>query len=210
MTPADDILRDAQPAAEVYRERTVVSRSQRLARSGTVGTTVWITGLPAAGKSTLAGALEQLLLHHDLPAYRLDGDNLRLGLNADLGFSHSDRSENVRRTAHAARLLADAGVIAIVALVSPYASDRALARRVHVDDGLGFLEVWMSTSLAECERRDPKELYARARRGELHGMTGIDDPYEPPAAPEITIAHSDAVADAAARVWQLLRTVVHR
>jgi bifunctional enzyme CysN/CysC len=121
----------------------------------------------------------------------LDGDNLRHGLNGDLGFSAADRAENVRRTAEVAALLADAGVVVLVALVSPYRADRAAARAVHERAGLPFLEAWVSTPLEECERRDPKHLYARARAGELRGLTGVDDPYEPPDAPELEVGGPD-------------------
>src|SRR3954467_12056374 len=113
------------------------------------------------------------------PAYRLDGDNLRYGLNVDLGFSPADRNENVRRTGEVARLMADAGVVTIVSLVSPYAAGREAVRAAHEELGLDFLEVWVNTPIDECRRRDPKGLYARARTGEIHGLTGVDDPYEP-------------------------------
>ena len=125
-------------------------------------------------------------------AYRLDGDNLRHGLNENLGFSAEDRAENVRRTAHAARLLADAGTVAVVSLVSPYAADRQLAREAHEAAGLEFVEIFVDTPLEECERRDPKGLYARARAGEIEGMTGIDDPYEAPASPDLVLHPGDA------------------
>jgi len=157
-----------------------------------VGATVWLTGLPAAGKSTVGSALEERLVMQGVPALRLDGDNLRHGLNGNLGFDAADRAENVRRTAHAAKLLAEAGVVAIVALVSPYAADRELARSVHEDEGIEFLEVFVDTPLQECERRDPKGLYSRARAGELHGMTGVDDPYEPPESPDVRLLPTDA------------------
>lgn len=142
------------------------------------GAVVWITGLPAAGKTTLARALHARLAAAGRPAHVLDGDELRTGLCAGLGFSAADRRENVRRAACAARILADAGVVAIAALVSPYRADRAMAREACSPHR--FLEVFVDTPLAECERRDPKGLYRRARRGELRGMTGIDDPYEAP------------------------------
>ena len=137
------------------------------------------------------------------PGYRLDGDNLRHGLNANLGFSAEDRAENVRRTAHAARLLADAGVIAIVSLVSPYAADRAAARAAHDETGLEFVEVWVNTPLEECERRDPKGLYAKARAGEITGFTGVDDPYEAPESPDLELGMG-AIEDAVERAWALL------
>lgn len=154
------------------------------------GATVWLTGLPASGKSTLATALEAQLVRSGRIAYRLDGDNLRHGLNGDLGFDRAGRAESVRRTAHAAQLLADAGVVVIVALVSPYLADRSAARQVHADNELPFVEVFVDTPLELCERRDPKGLYARARTGLLTGMTGVDDPYEPPAQPDLTVRPS--------------------
>ena len=164
-----------------------LTREQRSRALGHQGATIWITGLPASGKSTLAGGVEVALVARGRPALRLDGDNLRHGLNGDLGFDPADRAENVRRTAHAACLLAEAGVVAVVALVSPYTADRALARRIHHDAGLPFVEVFLDTPLAVCERRDPKGLYARARSGQLQGFTGVDDPYEPPKQPELTL-----------------------
>jgi bifunctional enzyme CysN/CysC len=151
------------------------------------GATVWLTGLSASGKSTIATILEERLLHSGRPAYVLDGDNLRHGLNGDLGFDAASRSENVRRAAHVARLFADAGMIAVVCLISPYAADRELARVLHESNGIPFVEVFVDTPLAECERRDPKGLYARARAGELRGFTGIDDPYERPEKADVVI-----------------------
>ena len=167
------------------------------------GATLWLTGLPASGKSTLAAAVEARLLEDGRPAYVLDGDNLRHGLNGDLGFSAEDRAENIRRTAHVARLLADAGTVAIVSLVSPFAADRDQARRLVESGGLPFHEVWVSTPVEECERRDPKGLYARARRGEITGMTGIDDPYEAPERAEVVIS-GGSTADAVKRIGRLL------
>ena len=162
-----------------------VERSRRAAATGGAGATVWLTGLPASGKSTIAVALEAALLDHSRAAYLLDGDNLRHGLNGNLGFSTDDRAENVRRTGEVARLFADAGVVAVVSLVSPYEADRSRVRGLHEADALPFVEVFVDTPLEECERRDPKGLYARARAGELKGMTGIDDPYEAPRSPEL-------------------------
>ena len=181
-----------------------VTPADRAAALGFKGATVWFTGLPASGKSTLAVELEALLIGAGRPALRLDGDNLRHGLNGDLGFSAEDRAENVRRTAHAAALLAEAGVVALTALVSPYRSDRASARAIHDAAGVPFLEVWVSTPLAECERRDPKGLYARARAGELPGLTGVGDVYEEPERPEIEIGGAEAIPAAAQRVLSLL------
>lgn len=179
-------------------------RAQRARAVGQQGATIWLTGLPASGKSTLAKALEQLLVAGGHPAYRLDGDNLRHGLCGDLGFSAGDREENVRRTAHVARILADAGLIAIVALVSPFKASRDAARAMHEAEQLRFVEVFIDTPLEECERRDPKGLYARARAGEIAGMTGIDSPYEPPATAELRLAPPWAAEAAARQVRALL------
>jgi bifunctional enzyme CysN/CysC len=181
-----------------------LTRKDRWKALGQRGATVWLTGLPASGKSTIAAALEQSLVAQGRIAYLLDGDNLRHGLNGNLGFSAEDRAENVRRTAQVARLFADAGAIALVSLVSPYARDRIAAREAHAEAELDFIEVYVNTPLEECERRDPKGLYARARRGELSGMTGIDDPYEAPAAAEVEVA-GGSVEDAVAAVLVQLR-----
>jgi len=175
--------RGGRPAAALE----AVTAAERAAALGHRGATVWMTGLPAAGKSVLAGALERAILARGRPAYRLDGDVLRRDLCTDLGFSRADRAENVRRVALLARALADAGVIAIVAVVSPHAAPRLAARAAHAEVAIEFIEVFLATPLELCERRDPKGLYARARRGELHGLTGVDDPYEPPSDPELTI-----------------------
>ena len=181
-----------------------VSRLRRAEVLG-AGATVWFTGLPASGKSTIAVAAEAALLERGRPAYLLDGDNLRHGLNADLGFSAEDRGQNVRRTGEVALLFADAGLVALASLVSPYGSDRRRVRERHQGEGLRFLEVYVNTPLEECERRDPKGLYARARAGELPGMTGIDDPYEPPERPELELRPLEqAVPEAVAAVLALL------
>ena len=162
------------------------------------GATVWLTGLSGSGKSTVAVVLEALLVGLGRPAYRLDGDNLRLGLNADLGFAAEDRAENVRRAGEVARLFAEAGVVAIVPLISPYRVGRDHARKIHLDAGLPFLEVFVDTPLSLCEERDPKGLYAKARAGEITGFTGIDDPYEAPIHAELRLkpADGDPVAQA--------------
>ena len=178
--------------------------SERWSALGRPGATLWLTGLPSSGKSTVAAAAEAQLVRSGRHALRLDGDNLRHGLNANLGFAAEDRAENVRRTAHAAALLAEAGVIAVTSLVSPYAADRDAARQLHAERGLPFYEIHVATPLAECERRDPKGLYARARAGELTGMTGIDDPYEAPAAPELVIDGTAPLDESVAKVLDLL------
>lgn len=145
---------------------------------GGAAVTVWLTGLPGAGKTTLARAAAERLAAAGRAAHVLDGDALRAGLNSDLGYSREDRRESVRRAAHVARVLNEAGITALVAHVSPYRADRELARQVV--GAPQFVEVHVATSLDECRRRDPKALYARAARGELRGLTGVDDPYEPP------------------------------
>lgn len=147
--------------------------------------TIWLTGLSAAGKSTLAFALERLLIEAGHPCYVLDGDNVRHGLNSNLGFSAEDRSENIRRVAEVAKLMNDAGLIVITAFISPFREDRAKARAI-IGDGV-FQEVYVSADLAACEERDPKGLYKKARDGEVPEFTGISSPYEAPDAPELTI-----------------------
>jgi adenylyl-sulfate kinase len=185
--PGERGERTAARSPDVRWDVAGVSRARRRALIGRGGAVVWLTGLPGAGKSTIAGAVEERLLEQGVTAYRLDGDNLRHGLNGDLGFSPADRGENVRRTAHAARLLADAGTVVLVSLVSPIANDRLGARRLCEGWEIPFLEVWVSTPLATCEARDPKGLYARARQGALTGLTGVDDPYEAPREPELEL-----------------------
>jgi len=188
-------------ATDVTWHPTAVRREDRPWR----GATVWLTGLSGSGKSTVAVELERRLVAAGRPAYLLDGDNVRHGLNGDLGFSADDRAENVRRVGHVARLFADAGVVAVVPLISPYRADRALVRALHAEAGLPFVEVFVDTPLELCEQRDPKGLYAKARAGEITGFTGIDDPYEPPDAPELVLVPADgdpaAMAD---RVLALL------
>src|SRR5207245_3582934 len=161
-----------------------VTRERRWSTLGQQGATLWFTGLPGAGKSTIAAAVEESLIAAGQPAFLLDGDNLRHGLNGDLGFDERARTENVRRTAHVARLLAESGTIALVSLVSPYAADRDSAAALHAADDLPFLEVFVDAPLEVCERRDPKGLFARARAGQLSGLTGIGAPYGPPASPD--------------------------
>jgi adenylyl-sulfate kinase len=179
-------------------------REQRWAALGHGGATLWMTGLPGSGKSTVAAGVEAALLGSGRSAYVLDGDNLRHGLNGDLGFSAADRTENVRRTAEVSALLADAGVVVLVALVSPYRADREAARAVHAARGLPFVEVHVATSLEECERRDPKGLYARARAGEISGLTGVDDPYEPPVSPDVVVGAGESLSDAVSIVLAAL------
>jgi adenylyl-sulfate kinase len=191
-------VRSRGPANVVWQEGEV-GRQERWDCLGQRGGTVWFTGLSGSGKSTTAAAVEAQLLADGRWAYRLDGDNIRHGLCRDLGFSHEDRTENVRRVSEVALLFADAGAIALVCLVSPYRSDRASVRRLHEQAGLPFLEVYVSTSLEECSRRDVKGLYARADCGEIDDLTGVGAPYEPPLSPDLEIDESLGI-DAAARL----------
>jgi bifunctional enzyme CysN/CysC len=179
---------------------TAVPRSERIERTGQRGVTIWLTGLSGSGKSSVAVAAERLLVASGRVTYLLDGDNLRHGLNADLGFSESDRHENVRRVGEVARLMADAGVVSLVPLISPYRVGRARARRAHEEAGLPFVEVFVDTPLTVCEQRDPKGLYAQARAGRISGFTGIDAPYEPPTDPDLVVTPEDGSADAQARL----------
>ena len=178
-----------------------VSRAERWGSAGVTGATIWFTGLSGSGKSTVAAAVERLLLERGQVAYMLDGDNLRHGLNGDLGFDAASRHENVRRVAEVARLFADAGVVALVPVISPYRAGRDHARTIHEAVGLTFLEVFVDTPIEVCEQRDPKGLYRKARAGEITGFTGIDDPYEAPLAPDLHIdGAATPLAEAAARV----------
>ncbi len=173
-----------------------VSRAERAGLTGGPGATLWFTGLSGSGKSTVATAVERRLVADGRGAYRLDGDNLRSGINADLGFSRSERLENCRRVAEVSRLFADASLVSVVAIISPYAESREFARRIHAEAGLAFVEVFMATPAAECAVRDPKGLYAKASAGSLDGFTGIDDPYEVPDHPDLAIEPSTPVEDA--------------
>ena len=162
-------------------------RDERWRQLGLHGATIWFTGLSGSGKSTVAAEVERLLVERGQPTYMLDGDNLRHGLNGDLGFSADDRDENVRRVSEVARLFADAGVVALVPLVSPYRAGRDRARRIHAAADVPFFEVFMDTPLETAEARDPKGLYKLAREGKIENFTGISDPYEPPVTPELTL-----------------------
>jgi adenylyl-sulfate kinase len=193
-------------SANVTWQETTVDRARRWQALGQQGATVWFTGLPGAGKTTIASAVEARLVDSGRCAYRLDGDNLRHGVCSDLGFSRDDRETNVGRVGEMARLFADAGTVAIVALVSPYADCREKVRALHERDGLAYVEVYVNTPTAECERRDPKGLYARAHSGQLSGMTGVDAPYEPPRAPEIVLTPETDVQTAAEMVLAALES----
>lgn len=208
MSPPIDGPRDGPTASRgpVVPYAGTVTRRDRLDRLGLKGATIWFTGLSGSGKSSLAAAVEERLVADGRPAYRLDGDTLRTGLNADLGFGRAQRDENVRRVAHVAALFADAGVVALVALISPYAVGRLAARTLHQQAGLPFVEVYLSASAEVCAARDPKGLYARASSGELGSFTGVDDPYEPPAVPEVAIGPDRSLGEAVDVVLAALRS----
>ena len=188
----------------VYWTRGKITAADRARRNRHPGCVVWLTGLSASGKSTLATELERQLFEAGQHVYVLDGDNVRHGLCSDLGFSPESRKENIRRVGEMARLFADAGVICIVAFISPYRSDRELARNI-VPAGR-FIEVYVNAPLAVCEQRDPKGLYARARTGELKEFTGISAPYEPPLSPDVEL-HTDllGVAECVEKIISHLR-----
>ena len=164
-----------------------VTRSQRWNKHGLVGATVWLTGLSGSGKSTIATELARELLNTSRLAYILDADNVRLGLNSDLGYSDVDRTENIRRMAEVACLFADSGTVAIVPIISPFIASRAHARKIHEQRQLRFIEVHVATPIDECERRDTKGLYAKVRSGQLTGLSGVDSPYEAPKSPDVIV-----------------------
>ncbi len=199
------VLRDVAgrtSSPNTVRHKSLVTAEDRMAR----GRTVWFTGLSGSGKSSVAMLVERKLLENDVPAYVLDGDNLRHGLNADLGFSMADRAENLRRLAHVATLLADSGHTVLVPAISPLAEHRELARQVHAEAGLDFFEVFCDTPIEDCEKRDPKGLYAKARAGEITHFTGIDSPYQRPKNPDLRLTPGMSVDEQAQRVLELLES----
>ena len=179
-----------QKATNVTWHDGEISRENRSEILRQRGATIWFTGLSGSGKSTVAVALESALFNMGKLTYRLDGDNVRLGINKNLGFSEDDRKENIRRIGEIAKLFGDSGVIALSSFISPYKGDRDEVRALHEAAGLNFVEVFVDCSLQEAEKRDPKGLYKKARAGEIKNFTGIDDPYEAPGKPEIHL-HSD-------------------
>ena len=174
-----------QKATNVTWHDGEVSREDRFDILRQRGATIWFTGLSGSGKSTIAVALERALFNIGKLSYRLDGDNVRLGINKNLGFSEADRTENIRRIGEVAKLFGDAGVLSLSSFISPYKGDRDEVRTLHEAAGLEFIEVFVDCSLAEAEKRDPKGLYKKARAGEIKNFTGIDDPYEAPTRAEI-------------------------
>ena len=182
-----------------------ITRAERQKNLGHKGATIWMTGLSGSGKSTIAVALEQVLVNNRKHAYRLDGDNVRHGLNKNLGFSAEDRAENIRRIGEVAKLFADAGILTITSFISPYRRDRDMVRELHANDDLPFIEVHVDAPLDVAEQRDPKGLYKKARAGEIKGFTGIDDPYEEPENPELHVTTNDmSVEDSVRAILEYL------
>jgi adenylylsulfate kinase len=179
-----------QKATNVHWHEGDITREDRNKLINQKGATLWFTGLSGSGKSTVAVALEGALLERGNLSYRLDGDNVRLGINKNLGFSAEDRTENIRRIGEIAKLFVDTGVITLSSFISPYRADRDAVRALHDASDMDFIEVYVECSLAEAEKRDPKGLYKKARAGEIKNFTGIDDPYEEPLNAEIVL-HSD-------------------
>lgn len=179
-----------QKATNVHWQEGIIGRTERSAMLGQKGATIWFTGLSGSGKSTIAVAVEKALADMGKLSYRLDGDNIRLGINKNLGFTAEDRKENIRRVGEVSKLLVDAGLITLSSFISPYAEDRDLVRSLHNEADMDFVEVFVDCPLAEAEVRDPKGLYKKARAGEIKNFTGIDDPYESPVNPELHL-HSD-------------------
>ena len=174
-------------ATNVHWHDGEVSREDRNALLKQKGVTLWFTGLSGSGKSTVAVALEKALMEQGHLCYRLDGDNIRMGINKNLGFSAEDRAENIRRIGEVAKLFVDTGVIVLSSFVSPYRADRDAVRALHDESGMDFVEVYVNVPLEVAEERDPKGLYKKARAGEIKNFTGIDDPYEAPAMPELVL-----------------------
>jgi adenylylsulfate kinase len=205
MMPSGD-PHQAVKATNITWHEGHVTRDERAALLGQKGATLWFTGLSGSGKSTIAFTLEHALVQRGRLAYVLDGDNIRHGLNKNLGFSAADREENIRRIGEVAKLFADCGLITMTSFISPYRADRDKARALHAEAGLPFVEVHVATPIDTCEQRDPKGLYKKARAGQLKGFTGVDDPYEPPLHPELTLdATSTSPQDAAVLLLDYLR-----
>ena len=192
-------------ATNVVWHEGEVSRTDRYRMLGQKGVTLWFTGLSGSGKSTVAVALERELIRRGRICYRLDGDNIRLGINKNLGFTAEDRTENIRRISEIAKLFVDTGVIALTSFISPYRADREAARALHQQAGMEFIEIYVDCPLSEAERRDPKGLYKKARAGEIKNFTGISDPYEAPEQPDVVLKTAEmTLADEVAALLSLL------
>ncbi|WP_439105949.1 adenylyl-sulfate kinase [Congregibacter sp.] len=197
-----------QKATNVHWHEGDITREHRAKILGHRGATIWFTGLSGSGKSTVAVELEGVLHERGVLAYRLDGDNVRMGINKNLGFSAEDRTENIRRIGEVAKLFADSGVIALSSFISPYVADRDTVRELHAAAGIDFIEVFVDCSLEAAEERDPKGLYKKARAGEIKNFTGIDDPYEAPPSAEIHLRSDQQTLDE--EVAEILRELSAR
>jgi adenylyl-sulfate kinase len=201
---AGEIIQEGSNKRNLLRQITTINRTDRERLNGHKGGVLWFTGLSGSGKSTLANMVEKRLNELGIRSYLLDGDNVRYGLNQDLGFSKVDRSENIRRIAEVSKLFMDAGIIVLSAFISPYKANRQLAREI-ISNGK-FLEIFIQCPLEECERRDPKGLYAKARKGEISQFTGISDPYEAPDNPDIIVfSEKESVEESAERILEYLK-----
>ncbi len=195
-----------QKATNVHWHEGDITREHREKILGHKGATLWFTGLSGSGKSTVAVELEGMLSEMGVLSYRLDGDNVRMGINKNLGFSAEDRTENIRRIGEVAKLFVDSGVIALSSFISPYKADRDQVRKLHEDADMTFIEVFVDCSLEAAESRDPKGLYKKARAGEIKNFTGIDDPYEAPDAPEIHLrSDQQSLAEEIEQIFSVLR-----
>lgn len=190
-------------ATNITWHETAITKGERRAQNGHGSCVLWFTGLSGSGKSTIANAFSSYLYEQGISEYVLDGDNIRHGLNKDLGFSDEDRAENIRRIGEVAKLFVDSGTIVTTAFISPFRSDRNQVRSLF-DEG-EFVEIFVDCPIDECERRDPKQLYAKARRGEIKDFTGIDSPYENPVEPELTIqSHKVTIEEAVKEIADYL------
>ena len=197
----------SQPKSDnIFWSEGNVTQAQRFARNGHKGAVIWLTGLSGSGKSTISSALDRELFNLGIQTYILDGDNIRHGLNSNLGFSPEDRVENIRRVAETAKLLADAGIVVVTAFISPYQNDRRRAREIACEAGLDFFEIYVAAPLEVCEQRDTKGLYKKARAGQLKDFTGIDAPYESPESAEVTVAtDKQSITESVAQILEFLR-----
>ena len=194
-----------QVATNITWHEGEITPEMRAVNMGQRGATLWLTGLSGSGKSTVAVELERMLLSRGKHAYRLDGDNIRMGLNKNLGFSAEDRAENIRRIGEVTKLFADSGMISISSFISPYKVDRDQVRAIHAEAEIPFFEIYVACPLEEAEKRDPKGLYKKARAGEIKGFTGIDDPYDEPEKAELVLqTHEQTVQESAEALLKLL------
>ena len=190
-------------ATNITWHETAITKGERRVQNGHGSCVLWFTGLSGSGKSTIANAFSSYLYENGIHEYVLDGDNIRHGLNKDLGFSDKDRTENIRRIGEVAKLFVDSGTIVTTAFISPFRSDRDQVRNLFEEGE--FIEIFVDCPIDECERRDPKQLYAKARRGEIKDFTGIDSPYEEPAVPELTIeSHKVTIEEAVKQITDYL------